>query len=258
MHESLTMKTFQLQNESAYVVPAMRQSLKTNELKTLSVLSILVLLVHIAVVFVLVRMLSKTADMAVASIEETQVELLSTSSSPEPQSEVVEMPKAALTLPLKVKSEVREVSNPVPRQPQLSQSLISDKQSPSPVKPASNQSESAGSSSAPAAQPTMSGNPSQANHASGAAASAASAQTCSALTAFNRRYPGVLKQNSTVSLRISRNAQGAVTAASIIQSSGNVALDQFALNSARQARFKRHEGCDSRSFVLPILFQSKN
>jgi len=78
------------------------------------------------------------------------------------------------------------------------------------------------------------------------------------LTSFNRRYPGVLNKSSTVTLRISRNAQGAVTSASIINGSGNVALDQFALNSARYARFKRNDGCDSRSFVLPILFQPKN
>lgn len=82
-----------------------------------------------------------------------------------------------------------------------------------------------------------------------------SAATCSALNGFNRRYPGVLEKSSTVTLSISRNAQGAVTSASTARSSGNAALDQFALNSARNARFNANADCGQRSFVLPIVFK---
>ena len=71
------MRSFQLHNESAYVVPAMRRTLKTDEVKTLSVLSVLVLLAHGALGFLLVRTLSHVPDLAWASIDVTQVQLRS-------------------------------------------------------------------------------------------------------------------------------------------------------------------------------------
>ncbi len=250
------MRSFQLHNDSAYVVPAMRRTPKTDEVKTLSVLSVAVLLAHVALGLVLVRTLSQVPDLAWASIEETQVQLLSEPSVPQAQAPAIPVPQP-VSAPVNTRKEKEVVRlqpkpqpttqpRPTPDKPQLSQAT------------SSSVSASQSVSSNTSAQSTGQSHSSSANPIGGTAASGASAQTCSALTAFNRRYPGVLSKSSTVTLRISRNAQGAVTSASIINGSGNVALDQFALSSARYARFKRNEGCDSRSFVLPILFQPKN
>ena len=88
-------------------------------------------------------------------------------------------------------------------------------------------------------------------------AGTASVAECSTLVGFNRRYPGLLRQNSTVLLYMTRNANGSVSAVSLARSSGDSALDQFALNSARNARFKANAGCAQRAFNLPILFKAR-
>ena len=250
------MRSFQLHNESAYVVPAMRRTLKTDEVKTLSVLSVLVLLAHGALGFLLVRTLSQVPDLAWASIEETQVQLRSESTTP--QEQVDSMPPHQPATPMK---KFKGVTPSQPSAQSIAQHKLPRPTADKPVVNPTHDSSAASSQSAATGSSTQSdaqSNSPSANPIGGTAANGTSAQTCSALTSFNRRYPGVLNKSSTVTLRISRNAQGAVTSASIINGSGNVALDQFALNSARYARFKRNDGCDSRSFVLPILFQPKN
>ena len=250
------MRSFQLHNESAYVVPAMRRTLKTDEVKTLSVLSVLVLLAHGALGFLLVRTLSQVPDLAWASIEETQVQLRSESTTPQEQAD--SMPPHQPATPMK---KFKGVTPSQPSAQSIAQPKLPRPTADKPVVNPTHDSSAASSQSAATGSSTQSdaqSNSPSANPIGGTAANGTSAQTCSALTSFNRRYPGVLNKSSTVTLRISRNAQGAVTSASIINGSGNVALDQFALNSARYARFKRNDGCDSRSFVLPILFQPKN
>ena len=92
---------------------------------------------------------------------------------------------------------------------------------------------------------------SSANHAP------VSNQTCSVFASFNRRYPSPVSGNSTVTLTLTRNAQGTVTGATLLKSSGNAGLDQFALQSARNARFVSHPECGNRSFHLPIKFSTK-
>ena len=92
----------------------------------------------------------------------------------------------------------------------------------------------------------------------GGSGSNVSSQTCSVLTAFNKRYPGTLSRDYTVTLTISRSGSGAVTSVSLSKGSGDTLLDRFAMKSARQARFKSNPACDQRTLILPIKFQQNS
>lgn len=108
----------------------------------------------------------------------------------------------------------------------------------------------------PSATPLQVGSDMSINSSTAQISSSANQASCAQFTRLNKKYPSTLTQSNTVTLFIRRNAQGSVTHASITQTSGDQHLDQFALNSARAARFKPNPDCDGRNFSLPILFKA--
>ena len=247
------MMNFRLSQERAYVVPALRQTdggTHAMGWHRLAVIVLCTVLAHVLMAWALLRVLQVQSVQTDGHAPEFVLTLLSpTAQMPEaadavhalpknthPQSQDTPLTKAnqvTASTPAMRASHVVNHAQPMDRQVQVHSLDASSNQTSTASAPAN-----APSSPEPAAQ-------------------GRNASACSALIAFNRRYSGVLKQNSTVTLGLTRNAQGAVTSVSLIVSSGDSSLDAFALSSAQKARFKAEQGCAGRSFNLPILFKAK-
>jgi periplasmic protein TonB len=92
-------------------------------------------------------------------------------------------------------------------------------------------------------------------HASAAAAAAARSACASGLGGLNRRYPEAARargEQGTVRLALTIDRGGHVVSARVIGSSGSSALDQAALEMARNARCPAME--TSANFTLPVHF----
>lgn len=250
------MGRFNLALDSAYVVQAMRlSSQNADRVKLKLSLSVAVIVLHLLGLFALMRWTNQPVQAHLAAgASETVVVLESESSgsdsppAPEPS---VQTPAAKAPAPKLLNPVPTRITQPLPvRDPRVpAAQLVS-----STASSASAQASGVDSSTASSSTSSNSGTGQASAQGAGGAASVAE---CSTLVGFNRRYPGLLRQNSTVLLHMTRNANGSVSAVSLARSSGDSALDQFALNSARNARFKANAGCAQRAFNLPILFKAR-
>ena len=247
------MGRFNLALDSAYVVQAMRLSPQNaDRVKLKLALSVAVIVLHLLALFALMRWTSQPVQARLAAgTSETVVVLESDSAEPDspPAPEpVAQAPVAKTPTPKVIHPTPVRVTQPLPVRDQRvpAEQMVSSSASTASSQASSVQSNTASSSS--------SSSGSGAGQGSTQGAGTASVAECSTLVGFNRRYPGLLRQNSTVLLHMTRNANGSVSAVSLARSSGDAALDQFALNSARNARFKANAGCAQRAFNLPILF----
>ena len=250
------MGRFNLALDSAYVVQAMRLSPQNaDRVKLKLYLSVAVIVLHLLALFALMRWTSQPVQAHLAAGERETVVVLE-SESTELDSPPVPEPVAQALVP---KTPTPKVINPTPVRvtqplPVRDQRVPAAQMVSSTASSASSQASSVQSSTASSSTSSNSGTGQASAQGAGGAASVAE---CSTLVGFNRRYPGLLRQNSTVLLYMTRNANGSVSAVSLARSSGDSALDQFALNSARNARFKANAGCAQRAFNLPILFKAR-
>lgn len=248
------MVNFQLARESAYLVPAIRRVSKDEgwlQRKLFPVITAGVLLAHIALFgWMLNHWVDERAGFASNDMEAAVI-LEDDAPSPRSAQSVPPPPQPKVQEEKKVKHQMPPQQLPLYHNSTPEMPIVVPKQptNPTPTAASGEPKNSVGSASnAPSIPSASSGAP---------AVSAVSTTQCATLVAFNRHYPGVLKDNATVTLRISRTESGSVGGVSLTNSSGNGGLDQFALNSARQARFKPNEGCGNRSFILPILFKAR-
>ena len=248
------MIAFRLTQERAYVVPALR---RTSDGATgvrwrrLRVIVLCAVLAHVLLALALLRVLSvKSVGMDGRAPEVVLTLLAPTSEAPQVQSSnAQQQSQTAQTAQTTQEQPALRAPNVVPQAQPMDRQVQTHSSDAAAVSSALSNPVSAVST--PVSAPTSS--PASAPGAS----TASNAAACSALIAFNRRYSGVLLQNSTVTLHLTRDAQGAVTAVSLVKSSGNTGLDTFALGSAQRARFKTEQGCAGRGFNLPILFKAK-
>ena len=252
------MERFNLALDSAYVVQAMRLSPQNaDRVKLKLYLSVAVIVLHLLALFALMRWTSQPVQARLAAGDSETVVVLESESTepdsppaPEPVAQAP-VPKTPTPTPKVIHPTPVRVTQPLPVRDQRvpAEQMVSSSASTASSQVSGVQSNTASSSS--------SSSGSGAGQGSTQGAGTASVAECSTWVGFNRRYPGVLQQNSTVLLHMTRNANGSVSAASLARSSGDAALDQFALNSARNARFKANAGCAQRAFNLPILFKAK-
>ena len=250
------MGRFNLALDSAYVVQAMRLSPQNaDRVKLKLYLSVAVIVLHLLALFALMRWTSQPVQARLAAGDSETVVVLESEStepdSPPAPEPVTQAPVSKTPTPKVINPTPVRVTQPLPVRDQRvpAEQMVSSSASTASSQVSGVQSNTASSSS--------SSSGSGAGQGSTQGAGTASVAECSTLVGFNRRYPGLLRQNSTVLLHMTRNANGSVSTVSLARSSGDSALDQFALNSARNARFKANAGCAQRAFNLPILFKAR-
>lgn len=247
---------FELTRESAYVVPALRWRTAGHhtwhaQSKTLGLIILLVLLVHLLLGAALITpwvsmpttVYSNTSMEAVIVLEDALVDTAQTQATiqPVPTRAHEKQPHLKRLTPNERAVVITSQIN------QHSKNLLPN--------PKSMPAQKSTQTTAPAA---ITGSSVHHSQSSGANNSMVSNQTCSIFASFNRRYPNVVAGNSTVTLTLTRNAQGTVTSVSLLKSSGHTGLDNFALQSARNARFVSNPDCANRNFHLPIKFSTKS
>ena len=254
------MGRFNLALDSAYVVQAMRLSPQNaDRVKLKLYLSVAVIVLHLLALFALMRWTSQPVQARLAAGDSETVVVLE-SESTEPDSPPAPEPVAQAPVPkTPTPTPTPKVIHPTPVRvtqplPVRDHRVPAEQMVSSPASTASSQVSGVQSNTASS---SSSSSGSGAGQGSTQGAGTASVAECSTLVGFNRRYPGLLQQNSTVLLHMTRNANGSVSTVSLARSSGDSALDQFALNSARNARFKANAGCAQRAFNLPILFKAR-